>query len=48
LDKSIALRLRKRLLDIQQGQAEDTFAWLCPVPKQDWQIGDQSMINAKV
>jgi hypothetical protein len=41
LDDPVALRLRKRLLDIQQGgQAEDTFSWLCPVPKQDWQIGD--------
>jgi branched-chain amino acid aminotransferase len=39
LDDPVALRLRKRLLEIQQGQAEDTFAWLCPVPKQDWQIG---------
>lgn len=32
VDNSIARRLRKRLLDIQEGRADDKFGWLCPVP----------------
>lgn len=40
LDESVVLRLRKRLLDIQEGRAEDKFNWLCSVPKQNYQIGD--------
>lgn len=34
VEKSVALQLRQKLLDIQEGRTDDRFSWLCPIPEQ--------------